>query len=160
MGVPRLPAPHHEQPGAGGVHRPGFGQANFQLLAGVYYFRTTYNGRQFWSDSVCTVTETSTSCTSKTIHLTQPVRAYHRSSTVGASLTTGASGVVTFTLAANSYWFKVDGDGITFTSGSENHCVVSSGFPSARSSAGITVTHPVSVSVWNETTNEFVSGLT
>ncbi len=139
----------------------GNGQVGLALPPGSYRFRVDKPGYQFWSgtDNHCSVP----GCTSVVVTTKErvivtvldtsgnpetgfTVMAYNGSTYAGYSVITNAQGQATFWMSAGSYRFKTTKNGTTFWSGTGNHCTVV-----GCSSAGITTTVPVVVTVLSNT---------
>ena len=135
------------------------GQVSLTLPAGNYRFRVDKPGNQFWSgpSNHCTVP----GCTNVTVttkdavlvtvldtggnpEIGMGVQAYNGTAYTGYGGVTNAQGQATLWLSAGSYRFRATKNGTVFWSGTENHCTIS-----GCTSAGITTTVPVVVSVVN-----------
>jgi hypothetical protein len=135
------------------------GQVVFSLPSGNYRFQAQLNGTNFWSDTSdsCAVS----GCTSATVTVTKPVTvtvrdtdavvqfglkvyAYSGGVVVGSSKTTDTNGQVIFTLPIGSYRFEAQRNGTNFWSDTTDSC----GVPGCTS-ASVTVTKPVTVTVQN-----------
>jgi len=133
------------------------GKATFTLLQGNYRFRADFNGTQFWSgaNNHCDIP----SCSSANIIMTKgilvtvqdtggtvkaglKVYAFNGTTYTGYTGVTDTNGQVILTLPQGSYRFRADYNGTQFWSGVNNHCDVP-----GCSSAGVTVTTPVTVTV-------------
>ncbi len=148
------------------------GLAVFNLPLGDYRFRADLGGTQFWSSAAnaCTLP----GCESAVVSVTPPVTltvvdtdglaqaglnvyAFNSTTYTGYSKVTDTAGQAVFILPAGEYRFRADvagGSGTQFWSAETNTCTLP-----GCTTAAVTVTKPVTVTVAGEAENPYV-GLT
>ena len=143
-----------------GYHGNTSESANYfmRLPAGEYFFKTVYNGIEYWSDEYCLVP----GCWGRTISVNKPVTVtvtdnlsmpqsnvpvvvFDGETETQYSTVTDENGQAQLSMPAGDYRFRAEFNGAYYWSGAENHCSMP-----GCSEATIQVTLPVVVTVLDE----------